>query len=204
MENITVPIKNFALLYNSKLLSSPCNKLYQMDIIRNNKLRFNTYFSIGEDTLFNLGYIRNVKGFTIVPKPLYIYYFKTNEGLNCACDFNRLIAMEAMHHKLMDLANYLGSDENMKLLIRKNMLEAYTVGVSRYSMEGCDKFSQKLKTLKRVFDSVEYNDVLQELNSITISERRRQLFEMKKPFLTLVYFKLANLKRNFLIKYYNK
>lgn len=48
-------------------------KLYSGDIIRKNNLRFNAEFSLGEDTLFVMGYCRYTNHIAISGHTLYVY-----------------------------------------------------------------------------------------------------------------------------------
>lgn len=49
---------SLAWLYNHCFLSMPWNKLYNADVIRTHGLRFDTAYSLGEDLLFCLDYLR--------------------------------------------------------------------------------------------------------------------------------------------------
>ena len=73
---------DFCSLYVAWLINSPCNKLYDVDIIKSNSLSFQTGLSMGEDLLFNLDYIRHVDGFLVVNKPLYHYCHPNGQSLS--------------------------------------------------------------------------------------------------------------------------
>lgn len=73
----TLPHKQFCHLfgelYLNDLLPSPCNKLYQTNIIKKNELTFPAHINIGEDLLFNLAYLNHCEKIAICKQPLYIY-----------------------------------------------------------------------------------------------------------------------------------
>ena len=46
------------LLFESGYLAAPYPKLFRLDVIRRNKLRFDPRLKINEDVLFNLQYLR--------------------------------------------------------------------------------------------------------------------------------------------------
>lgn len=55
----------------------PCCKLYKKDIIFNNAVRFNEDMSLGEDTYFNLNYIKHCKSI-YTSEQIYYYYMREN------------------------------------------------------------------------------------------------------------------------------
>lgn len=69
------------LLENSIMLNTLWNKIYKIDIIKNNNIRFDEKEFRGEDTLFNLDYIKYAKQILIIEDILYNYIMKNN-GLN--------------------------------------------------------------------------------------------------------------------------
>lgn len=63
----------------ARLLQSPCNKLYRLEIIRQNHIRFDTELPYAEDWLFNLNYYRFARCVSFIPDSFY-YYDRTTEG----------------------------------------------------------------------------------------------------------------------------
>lgn len=61
-------------LLREHLLQYVWNKLFSMDVIRNNSLRFEESFSIFEDEYFVLGYIRHVRSVICIPERGYRYW----------------------------------------------------------------------------------------------------------------------------------
>lgn len=70
---------NFYQYYENHLINSPCNKLYKRDLILKNGVVFDEAFCLGEDLIFNMQYLTNVKNVGIVSECLY-YYVHTNEN----------------------------------------------------------------------------------------------------------------------------
>lgn len=50
------------------------NKIYRKEIITNNHLRFDKKYTILEDLIFNINYLKNIKTVKIIREPLYNYY----------------------------------------------------------------------------------------------------------------------------------
>lgn len=71
-----------SLLKNNQMLNTLWNKIYKLDIIKENNIKFDEKEFRGEDLLFNLDYIANLKkSILIIDEILYNYYMK-NTGLN--------------------------------------------------------------------------------------------------------------------------
>ena len=68
-----IPTSVYAL-YRGSIAGSPCNKIYDAEIIRSDHLRFNETYKIGEDTDFNMRYYKHCKNPLLIAEPLYSYY----------------------------------------------------------------------------------------------------------------------------------
>ncbi len=77
-EEITL---NYMYLAKKHMINSPWNKLYRRGIIINNQLAFDVRYSIGEDRLFNLSYLKNINKLVVIPEILYMYRRAVNESL---------------------------------------------------------------------------------------------------------------------------
>ena len=66
------------ILQSNLLFNTVWNKLYLKKIIKNNDIKFNCDISLGEDYIFNLAYIKNVKTIKYIDEILYYYYSKTS------------------------------------------------------------------------------------------------------------------------------
>lgn len=60
-------------LFAQQLLPSPCNKLYQTNIIKKNKLSFPIHLNFGEDLVFNMNYLKKCNQIAMTNESLYIY-----------------------------------------------------------------------------------------------------------------------------------
>lgn len=75
-------------LFEKGLFSPIWNKIYDLDVIRNNNITFDEKMSLGEDIVFNLTYMSWCKGkICNIDKPLYHYVRRNIESLdNKYCD----------------------------------------------------------------------------------------------------------------------
>ena len=65
------------IMQQDMLFNSPCNKIYKLDIIKDNNLLFNKDIQVGEDYLFNIEYFKHVESASYINEPLYNYDIKT-------------------------------------------------------------------------------------------------------------------------------
>lgn len=64
---------DWGILYAAVLLKSPCARAYDAEIIRQHNIRFDEHVAYGEDSLFNLEYLRHINQIQLMSKPLYHY-----------------------------------------------------------------------------------------------------------------------------------
>lgn len=69
----------FGYIYISNLFNSPWAKCYKKALIQS---EFNANYSLGEDLLFNLEYLKNCKSIYVSDKPVYNYCFLQSNSLS--------------------------------------------------------------------------------------------------------------------------
>lgn len=69
------------LLWKTAMLEGPCNRLYKMDIVKKNQLKFPEDISLGEDFLFNMDYYEKCNGAVLLEQKLYYYLQVNNQAL---------------------------------------------------------------------------------------------------------------------------
>lgn len=133
----------FNLIYESYLLSSPCNKLYRTEIIRKHNIIFRPDISYAEDLIFNLIYFRYIRTASITPKATYHYVkhptqsgttrYHTNvvttldtiSTLTHTCITNitdKTLAIE-MQHYLWGILNIFHNDANLSPKQRRDEIK---------------------------------------------------------------------------------
>lgn len=80
--NRDVFLQNMAyLLWKTAMLEGPCNRLYKMNIVKENQLKFPKNISLGEDFLFNLKYYEMCNGAIFLSQKLYYYLQVSDQAL---------------------------------------------------------------------------------------------------------------------------
>lgn len=71
-------LEKISALYEQTLLPSPCNKLYRRAFIEEYNILFSSQFSIGEDLLFNLDYLRHCGNIAFTEATPYKYCYEAS------------------------------------------------------------------------------------------------------------------------------
>ncbi|MCF1617098.1 MAG: glycosyltransferase [Staphylococcus equorum] len=75
-------IKNFGELFHGRVINSNCNKLYRSEVIQKNDICFSDRLDMGEDLLFNLCYIKSMRGgVKVIEDELYEYNNYNDDSL---------------------------------------------------------------------------------------------------------------------------
>lgn len=67
------PISEYGTVLHKKFASMLWNRIYELDIIKSNSIRFDETLSLSEDVLFNLEYGKYCKSFSVINKSLYVH-----------------------------------------------------------------------------------------------------------------------------------
>ena len=73
---------DFCNLFMMPIITGPVTKLYDVNILRKNKIAFSENISFNEDVMFNLQYIRYVETYKIVKESLYNYLRRPSQSLS--------------------------------------------------------------------------------------------------------------------------
>lgn len=79
--------KNIMYLEEEDFFESPCNKIYKLDIIKKNNIKFNENISNMEDLLFNCEYMMNASSIKIINNAFYHYVKRDIKSLSTS--YNR-------------------------------------------------------------------------------------------------------------------
>lgn len=111
--------KNFGNLLNNHILRSPCNKLYRINVIKNNGIRFDTSTQMAEDAIFNSVYYDKIKSLRVCNKPLYnVRIHDSSSRLTNSYHENFLASQITLFKNYVNLLrkNNVLSDENISVI----------------------------------------------------------------------------------------
>lgn len=103
-------------LFKNNLFNVNWNKIYLLDIIKDNNVRFDKNYKLGEDARFNLEYFRYVNNASFVDEVIYHYYL-TNNGQNLSNDASKCDKEVELLEYMYDY--FLKNNLNMKTISKK-------------------------------------------------------------------------------------
>ena len=137
---------NFPEFYCRALLSSPCNKVYDLSIIKKQKIYYDESISLGEDLLFNIKYLEHTKcRIVCINKSLCIYNNKINAGLSSARYDNHLQIQKRIFEKLLQYAQSINVSDRGLFDLETKYMEALIS-----SMESKEN-RKKYKEIEQIF-----------------------------------------------------
>ena len=146
------------IFYQTDLIciSGPCAQLYKRDIILNSNIRFIEDMDLGEDTMFNLAYLKCCKKIAGIDEISY-YYVRQNENslytkFNPKCyEFSKIVCDEML--KLFQI-NQIHNVEMFKHFFYA--LYGSLIKIAQQKGEVLDKYIHRFLSDSMVLDSVEY------------------------------------------------
>jgi len=151
----------FGLLYEKTLLGAVYCKLYRTAVIKQHKVRFCSDIYIGEDFLFNQGYLQYGFQISIINQPLYHYICKDNGSLTKKVDFNKEQYNRILFKKSREFCENKGIWEETKTYISKLYLRGCFINIEQ--IFGADihiKVREKIKYVKKITASSETKEAL--------------------------------------------
>lgn len=110
--------KFFYELYSNLFVNSPCNKLYKSKLLHKNRIRYNESFSLGEDLLFNLDYLKCCSSISIESSCYYNYIHRNNETLTNKYFVDRYEIQSLLFNSIRNFLKYNNeyNKNNMKYI----------------------------------------------------------------------------------------
>ncbi|WP_413526673.1 glycosyltransferase family 2 protein [Marinilactibacillus psychrotolerans] len=142
--NHTLFLERLYPLMEKQLMYVIWNKVYKLDIVKENNIQFPPYSSC-EDRLFNIGYYHQVKTCQVLNNILYHYSFDGKNSLTNKFLPNKFETFEEFYVALLNLTtkNIAGSSA----LFLKGTMSC----IIPFHSEECPySFSKKLKEIKRI------------------------------------------------------
>ena len=126
--------QNPAAMYIRKgFVYGPYCKLFKIDIIRKNHLRFNEKLSFGEDLLFTMQYLIHCKSLSVVSYSGYHYMLRnTNSLIHRVHPYQEIIDMYTLHMQCLE--HIFRTEPDGKRRLRNKTLEIYRHLFNRYNV----------------------------------------------------------------------
>ena len=143
------------------------NKMYDLNAIKRNGIRFRQDIKNGEDLTFNLDYMKKVPGgYGVINEPLYRYIRRTEASLSLSYYEGCIEHTKAIYQDLYEfVSGQEGCSADNRLVIAAT---GFTDWVSRltalYYCKNCGQnYHQRYKRIRKEVTSPEFKSVLEEI-----------------------------------------
>ena len=154
----TKPIKQqIEILQSNLLFNQVWNKIYLKKIIQESNIKFDKNLSIGEDYVFNIEYIKNIKNIEYIDEVLYKYYTKTS-GLSLLKRDNKLKIKLENWKKNKNL--YIEKGWNLEYLYNQ-YIQICLAGISKFVFH--KKFKENIEN--NIIDKNQFMEIIEKSNN---------------------------------------
>ena len=115
-------IRNFLILpYGNNIAYSPCNKLFDNNLLHREKIRFPTNVTVGEDMIFVLTYLSKIKSMYYIDEGLYHYCIEHDSAMHGGKDFLPIYETTLQCLKNYQFGSIKTEDNTLNLWSRKSL-----------------------------------------------------------------------------------
>lgn len=183
----------FITLFPSSVLSSPCCKVYNKEILIKNGINFNEILSYQEDLKFNLEYVQKIKKIKIVPAfPYHYVEHKTSSSSRFHKNLNSSIIM--ISRLLLAFPNYNPSEKSIQIFNIDQVLKLisnYLHKDSKYSIK------DQYYGIEEILNSDIFEDSQEALKEMHQGKALKILLKNKNVVGIIFYFHLNKLLKKF-------
>lgn len=181
-ENGSTAVKaNLADVFHQGFLSVIWNKMYDVEILRKNEIKFDKKLSLGEDLLFNLEYLKTgIDNFAFVDIPLYHYIKRGKESLDNKYRKDFLNIQEKLFEGLISVSEIYGISDLKKSMIYSDFMGAIIVSADNYYIFNKNDKAGVKNSVRMACESIEGHHIMNNLSGkdIIICRFRYLLLKM--------------------------
>jgi hypothetical protein len=179
----------FITLFPSSILSSPCCKIYNRDILIEYKIRFGEDISYQEDLIFNLLYLKKIKDIKILPVFKY-HYIEHQTSSSSRFHINLNASMQIVSDLLISFPNYNKNEKSIQAFIIDQILKL----ISNYLHKDSNlNLKAKYNGIKKILKSDDFENSKNIINEMALGKGLKVLLKHKNVTGILLYFQLNKL-----------
>ena len=171
------------------------NKMYISKIIKENNIKFNKKYELGEDFLFNLDYTKYIQRASFINEPLYIYT-DGEYGLKLRYRANKFEIEYGLTQYLEKF--YIDKKWNMDYIYNRYARVYYNQIIDIYKENNPATIKEKNEQLKNIVTNPKYKEELNELQK-KVTDRKMKIaikyFFLKGKNMAKIFVKLNNLRK---------
>ena len=197
-ENIenTTDIKEYLeTLKENYLFNELWNKIYISKIIKENNIKFNKKYELGEDFLFNLDYIKNIEKGSYINESLYIYT-DGDTGLKLRYRPNKF----NIEYELTQYLENFYKEKNWDVSYIANRFARvyYNQIIDIYKENNPATKKEKDRQLQEIISKKEYKEELKKLEKNVTDKRMKiaiKYFFLRGKFMIKLFVALNNIRK---------
>lgn len=175
----------FIYLFKSIDIPSSCNKVFKLDIVKNNNIKYNTSMIFYEDFDFNLRYLLLSKSILVIPDILY--HYNINSEIDYISKRDKLNLAEDVHYLLQSLDCFLKkiSLKNDEIIyIYEYITCLYSLCFNKIINYNCD-MKNKIEVLKFIKNDKYF------INMVDNYGINMRFYKILVPLLNIKQYRLA-------------
>lgn len=182
-DEMIIPKDCFYSLSSKKMLANLWNKIYIAEIIKRNKLSFNTDACLGEDLLFNLSYLHFIDDIYVVNKPLYHYRRYGEESLDNKYHENLFQNYKTLYKEILNTIEIYQKNNEQVVC---NYYTSYLNALLRAMANTCHSnksFCEKISSNYKIIRSNEFSNCLRYADLTSMNRIYATILKMKNYLL---------------------
>ena len=201
-ENECVKIKDsFTYVFHQGFLAAIWNKIYEVERLRENDIKFDESLSLGEDLLFNLEYLKTgINNFKYVSSPLYHYIKRGTESPDNKYRTDFLEIQERLYESLIEVTDIYDVPLEKKSIIYADFMGAMIVAIDNCYVFRKDDTAGLKQIMSRVCESIEKYKILRNVSGSTLLICKIRYLLIKSGFFKIDFFIREVIKKILRIK----
>ena len=187
-------------IIESKYINSACSKMYKNNLIQKNNIRFKENISLGEDTIFVIDYINNIKNLEVKKDVIYTYISYDRDTLSV---FNEK-SIRYLEYLDEYIKNNLLRNRSIQpgKVFDKRRWDKYEWAIFKTISSEKMSFMEKRRILKSVFKNENYIELVKGIDNFMPNDTKivREILATRSVNLVMLFFFICNLKSRIRIK----
>ena len=195
IENTTNIKEYLETLKENYLFNELWNKMYISKIIKENNIRFNQKYELGEDFLFNLDYIKYIEKASYINNPLYIYT-EGETGLKLKYRPNKFNIEYELKKYLEKI--YKEKNWDMNYIYNRYARVYYNQIIDIYKPNNPANKKEKNQQLQEIISKKEYKEELKKLEKNVTDKKMKiaiKYFFLKGKTMIKLFVFLNNVRK---------
>ncbi len=169
-KNECVKIKDsFTYVFHQGFLAAIWNKIYEVERLRENDIKFDESLSLGEDLLFNLEYLKTgINKFKYVSIPLYHYVKRGTESLDNKYRADFLEIQQRLYESMIKVTDIYDVSFEKKNIIYADFMGAMIVAIDNYYVFRKDDTAGLKRIISKVCEGIEKYKILRNVSGSTL------------------------------------